>query len=229
MNYGMAAGCNQAFEEYGDVDDERTYYTGPYQDGCDYRWCPTCSCQLDIRAFARNPRGFSSECKSCKSERELARYQANPEEMRRRKRTSSRAVYRRDPEAVKARLKRWRRKNLSRVRGYRKKWKQRNPARWHAVQIASSIVRRARRYNAPGNFTADDIATIYNWQDGLCYYCGVDTKGRFAMDHMIPLSRGGSNYPSNLVVACRPCNLRKHAMMADEFTALLKAESSAVN
>lgn len=39
-----------------------------------------------------------------------------------------------------------------------------------------------------------------------CHWCGrtADTA-----DHLIPLSRGGTNDPENVVPACRSCNSRK--------------------
>ncbi len=41
-----------------------------------------------------------------------------------------------------------------------------------------------------------------------CVYCG-DVEGPFHIDHLFPVSRGGSNNPNNLVLACAPCNLAK--------------------
>jgi 5-methylcytosine-specific restriction endonuclease McrA len=43
-----------------------------------------------------------------------------------------------------------------------------------------------------------------------CQYCG--TKGTsfdLTLDHILPLSRGGTTSPENLVVACFACNQRK--------------------
>jgi hypothetical protein len=44
----------------------------------------------------------------------------------------------------------------------------------------------------------------------FCRYCGRRVKS-FHLDHVVPVSMGGSNDTSNLVVACSPCNLRKGA------------------
>jgi len=40
-----------------------------------------------------------------------------------------------------------------------------------------------------------------------CIYCGSDKQ--LEADHVLPLSRGGSNAFANRATACRPCNLRK--------------------
>jgi len=46
-------------------------------------------------------------------------------------------------------------------------------------------------------------------RDGrACVYCG-STEGPFHFNHIWPVSRGGSDDASNIVVACAPCNLSK--------------------
>jgi 5-methylcytosine-specific restriction endonuclease McrA len=45
-----------------------------------------------------------------------------------------------------------------------------------------------------------------------CTYCGWQGPAEFFVwDHAIPLARGGSDAPYNLVVACVWCNLQKGA------------------
>lgn len=51
-----------------------------------------------------------------------------------------------------------------------------------------------------------------------CAYCAKAlTPFAFTVDHVVPLSRGGTNDPSNLVLACGSCNSRKRAKDADAF------------
>lgn len=43
-------------------------------------------------------------------------------------------------------------------------------------------------------------------RDGeVCGYCAKPAKPPF-VDHMVPIIKGGSNDPENLIVACGPCN-----------------------
>lgn len=68
-----------------------------------------------------------------------------------------------------------------------------------------------------------------------CYYCGVELQklsdpvrrvnadNRKTIDHLIPVSKGGTNEESNLVIACRKCNNLKGDMMPYEFEILLIA------
>ncbi|MFC3628234.1 HNH endonuclease [Paracoccus angustae] len=54
-------------------------------------------------------------------------------------------------------------------------------------------------------------------RDGsVCAYCG-DTDGPFHIDHIFPYSRGGSDDPENLTVACQTCNFSKGAMTVEEW------------
>src|SRR5258708_29402530 len=43
---------------------------------------------------------------------------------------------------------------------------------------------------------------------GLCTYCGVPNPR--SVDHIVPTSRGGIDHPSNLTIACLPCNSEKN-------------------
>jgi hypothetical protein len=47
-------------------------------------------------------------------------------------------------------------------------------------------------------------------RDGAaCFYCGTELdpeQPEATVDHVIPLSRGGTNQPRNLVLACTMCN-----------------------
>lgn len=52
------------------------------------------------------------------------------------------------------------------------------------------------------------------WQQktarGLCHYCGQKFPFKdLTLDHIVPLSRGGTTSPGNVVPACRACNKNK--------------------
>jgi hypothetical protein len=53
----------------------------------------------------------------------------------------------------------------------------------------------------------------------LCCYCGDVFDGRTALltrDHVVPLSRGGSDIWDNVVTSCRACNQKKDARQPQE-------------
>lgn len=69
-----------------------------------------------------------------------------------------------------------------------------------------------------GHYTAVDAKLLWLLQDGLCLYCSRPLEDRGHIDHMTPLSRGGSNHPSNICWACVSCNLSKGQRTAEEFS-----------
>jgi 5-methylcytosine-specific restriction endonuclease McrA len=90
-------------------------------------------------------------------------------------------------------------------------WRRRNPGRFGLKEKVYVENRRARKLAGGGSFTQADILAILTSQKGRCAYCKVDIRRRYHMDHIIALSRGGSSWPRNIQLLCRPCNQRKHA------------------
>lgn len=70
---------------------------------------------------------------------------------------------------------------------------------------------------AEGNFCETDVDSLRTQQSGLCFYCAKILNSRAEVDHKIPLSRGGSNWPSNLCLACQTCNRDKNNKTAREY------------
>lgn len=84
----------------------------------------------------------------------------------------------------------------------------------------SSGNRRARKRNAAGTHTTEELYQQLQRQKNKCYYChkklGKERKSWVA-EHVIPLSRDGSNSIDNIVIACVPCNLRKGSKLPHEW------------
>lgn len=58
----------------------------------------------------------------------------------------------------------------------------------------------------------------YQAQGGKCGYCGCDLRGVYEIDHILPLTRGGTNEVANLMVCCEKCNYEKSRLTLDEWT-----------
>ena len=86
--------------------------------------------------------------------------------------------------------------------------------------------RRARVRGAEGSFSDADFAKIRAAQDERCYWCETALGDDAHPDHYVPLARGGSNWPENIVAACPSCNLSRQDKMPDEFRAYLKVVAS---
>lgn len=69
--------------------------------------------------------------------------------------------------------------------------------------------RRASISRNGGSHSQSDIRKQYANQKGKCYYCKANVGTTYHVDHVIPLAKGGSNGPENLVIACPTCNMRK--------------------
>lgn len=78
-----------------------------------------------------------------------------------------------------------------------------------------SVIRLARYVHVPRKFRRQVTNTFLFARDGYgCQYCGrhrSELRGRefLTRDHVVPLSRGGSNRWTNVVAACSSCNNRK--------------------
>jgi hypothetical protein len=55
---------------------------------------------------------------------------------------------------------------------------------------------------------------IFERDDYKCVYCLSDDN--LTLDHMLPITRGGSDSVSNLVTACKKCNFKKNNKTPDE-------------
>lgn len=82
--------------------------------------------------------------------------------------------------------------------------------------------RRARNRNAAGFCSSLQLKWRLEYHGYKCVYCGKDVRKNCHVDHMIPLSKGGSNWPSNLVPSCPTCNNSKHAKTYKEYKSLIE-------
>jgi len=57
----------------------------------------------------------------------------------------------------------------------------------------------------------------------VCSYCGINLKDiRITLDHIKPVSQGGSDDITNLTLACWHCNQSKGVCSVDEFLSYIK-------
>jgi len=109
-------------------------------------------------------------------------------------------------------------RNKDKCKAAQKAWTKDNPE-WMRAYYAK---KRARKHKAPGQFTPADLHAQLIEQNGRCYWCCIYMK-KPTIDHVIPLSRGGSNFPDNIVLACLSCNCSKHNKLPLDWVCLLIA------
>lgn len=129
------------------------------------------------------------------------------------------------PEKDRARKDAWAAANPEKVRARGAAYRAAHP---HAVRIwrvanpeayrAHNHSRRAWECQAEGSHTGADIRDLFVEQVGLCRYCGCDLDdSSYHVDHVLPLSRGGSDSRENLALTCPTCNLSKGAKILGEW------------
>lgn len=205
------------------------------------RVCAKCKELKSIDQFPKDkhePSGYSYSCKPCKAAARRARRAADPAAARQREReyeartaeqTKHRkaAYYLKNKDQILARhfanrdlrlqqMREWDKKNRAsinaRVRSYRKADPERFKAHFHKA--------RAKRRAAPGSHTGADIRRQRAAQKNRCWWCHCKLT-EYHVDHLIPLSRGGSNAPGNIVIACPHCNQSRNNKLPHEWTGRL--------
>lgn len=77
--------------------------------------------------------------------------------------------------------------------------------------------RKAKLRSADGSFSAKEIVSLLKKQKGKCAYCRKKVYDDYHADHIIPISKGGSNYIRNIQILCPKCNLEKRAKMPEDY------------
>jgi 5-methylcytosine-specific restriction endonuclease McrA len=85
--------------------------------------------------------------------------------------------------------------------------------------IAIGHNRRARIKGNGGTYTSAEIKAMRLAQAGICTYCQYQHEpDELTIDHIIPVKQGGSNYISNICLACDRCNKSKNNRTREQWT-----------
>lgn len=185
--------------------------------------CKTCKETKDVGEFHKSTvckDGREGSCKNCKSARQRARREADPEAVR-----AIEKKYRtNNPDAVRAKGRRWRQANPERQRENNRTWYANNRERrdalareWKAANPhkVSGYVQQHRALKAGAIFGDVDWAAAQTGYT-VCYLCGEPLSGDIDVDHVIPLSRGGAHSMENLRPTHASCNRSKQYLTLDE-------------
>jgi 5-methylcytosine-specific restriction endonuclease McrA len=154
---------------------------------------------------SNNRDGYRSECKDCQSEIFKKWYNNNAD----RQRAKTTNWRKNNPEKVAAQKKRSHKKNPQAQYKRNKKWKQANP-----LKVKEQDLRRRASLLNNGVYlvTPKDLQKI---SLSKCLYC--NSKEKITVDHVVPVSRGGTHSIGNLVPACLSCNTSKGAKTITEW------------
>jgi 5-methylcytosine-specific restriction endonuclease McrA len=98
----------------------------------------------------------------------------------------------------------WRAANAQHIKGYFA-----TSERWKQSSKHSSRRRRAIKNNIEGSHTQVEWRAIVKQFKGRCVCCGEYFGSKLTLDHVIPISRGGTDYISNIQCLCKQCNSSK--------------------
>jgi 5-methylcytosine-specific restriction endonuclease McrA len=92
------------------------------------------------------------------------------------------------------------------------KWKRANPYKVKALWNK----RRLAKNESLDNFTADEWQTLKDAYDNTCLCClKQEPDVQLTADHVVPVSKGGTNGIGNIQPLCKDCNCRKYTKETD--------------
>lgn len=97
----------------------------------------------------------------------------------------------------------WKKDNPDKVTAGKRKWNKNNPDKANAKNQR----RRTAKTNAGGSYTSYEWDQLIKQQDGRCLKCGK--KEKLTVDHVIPVSKGGTSNIDNIQGLCQSCNSSK--------------------
>ncbi len=191
--------------------------------------CKKCNIEKEITEFHKEKRGkygVRSKCKKCAAEYKAQYCQANIERIAEYKKLYKQA----NIERIAEYMKQWREDNKERIQQYYEENKEHileqtkqyfQTPEGKAVAKAGRQNRRALVRNAQGSHTGKQVLELFDKQKGICVYCKTKLyksgNNGFHADHIMPLSKGGSNNVSNIQLLCPRCNLSKHNKLPEEY------------
>jgi 5-methylcytosine-specific restriction endonuclease McrA len=160
--------------------------------------CVQCG-QLGIRLdFHKHPGykdGRHPHCKRCRKGNRRERYWNNREENL-------------------ARNRRWNHDHPEKINEYRERYKRRHPDR---VEMSAASRQQRITETHTGPISYDEVLRI---SESICYLCNQAIGHEdISFDHIIPLSRGGTDTEDNIKPAHLACNLYKGTRTVDELKA----------
>lgn len=174
--------------------------------------CSRCKQTKSVTEFHKLHDGYQPRCKTCTSEVQKIRYQANQQKMIER----SREYRAKNPDKVKATKLAWKRANKKKNVESAVRYQQKYPEKH--VRATSAYRRRnqdkyrnyaqSRRVRQENNgvflVTEEEIRKILAQPCANC-----NSYDRPSLDHIVPISLGGTHSVGNLQNLCMPCNSSK--------------------
>ena len=108
-----------------------------------------------------------------------------------------------------------------------KKWAEDNPEKVRQAKANNRRKRRAARHASTGSFTTEEFRALCERYENRCLACG-DTEVALEADHVVPLTRGGTDDIGNIQPLCGSCNRKKFVSVIDYRSGWLAEEANTV-
>ena len=125
---------------------------------------------------------------------------------------------------VNARSRRWNTKNAEAKRNTNANYREKNQPlinerrrKKRALDPSGDRLQTAKRRKAKGTLPKDIVVTLLQRQNYKCVCCNVSLVAGYHLDHIVPISRGGSNTADNVQLLTPTCNLQKYNLTLEEF------------
>lgn len=211
------------------LDADRFYKCSAKKDGLAAK-CKDCDREYQREYRKKNPEYFRARGRKERTERpelNAARTKRWREKNAERKAAMNKAWREANREHVAETYKRWRERNLEQDLEAAKRWYRENKdrkaatnKRWRESNRETlRLAAAARRAGGVGFESVEDLWVALDAQGNECCYCGASMLDGFEIDHMTPVSRGGTNDRANLALSCVPCNRSKGTKTVEEFLA----------
>jgi 5-methylcytosine-specific restriction protein A len=105
-------------------------------------------------------------------------------------------------------------RNREEVISRSKKWAEENAEKVKIAKAKNRRRRRAAKNSSKSHFTVEEFDALCSVYGYACLCCGV-TDRILEADHVVPLTKGGSDDISNIQPLCGECNRRKFTAVID--------------
>jgi 5-methylcytosine-specific restriction endonuclease McrA len=199
--------------------------------------CRGCGQIKPISEFSAEPSsgdGYRNKCKDCVKKMVKEWEKKNPEKARARQKKHAAVRKQRDPEKERKRHREyaaaWRKRNpakqkeiegrsrakqrenlglppiIKRSKGKTQEGGKQRGRKQKSRKQTEWLTYLIRLLSAEGKTSLTQIQARIDFYGGKCYLCGEPFR---TLDHVKPLSKGGTNWSANLRPICKKCNMRK--------------------